>query len=184
MENPVVDAIVISLWVGAAFGGWLLWPAFTQWMAATVKPFLMKRSDQQSRYVEPEDPHHPEHEPFPASGSLEKELQAEKDQAEQATDKVVIDREKLDKLLAQERERGMAQAFGLLQGGGYLDSIVRERRLTEAKQFVFDGVSGRRMADRINPTIRASETEGQARRPSPPQPLRTITVGDDHEVVL
>ena len=83
-------------------------------------------------------------------------------------DKVVIDREKPDKILEQERQRGMAHAFGLLQGGGYLKVVAKEKRLSEV----------------INPVVRAAEVEAASRRPQLPAELRTVTVNGDRELPL
>lgn len=118
------------------------------------------------------------------SASRETEAERETETPETPTDNMIINREKLDKLLAQEREKGMAWAFGLLQGGGYLEAVAKDKRLTEAKEFVFGKVSGRRLSDVINPLVREVGAEAGVRRLAPPIEVRTITVNDGREIML
>lgn len=184
MDNPVVEAMVVSVFVAVAFGAWLLWPSLVRRRTNTVKSSEDRPTSQSHTSVKLQTESSPKDPPFPASRSMETENRWEAETAEMPTDKVIIDRERFDKLLAQERQLGMARAFGLLQGAGYLEGVVREKRLTEAKTFLFDGLSGRQMTERINPAIRMAEAEGAARRPAPPQELRTMTVNGEHEIVL
>ncbi|NJO81656.1 MAG: hypothetical protein HC828_02055 [Blastochloris sp.] len=116
----------------------------------------------------------------------ETEKRAETETPETDPEKVIITRERFDTLQQQARDEGMAYAFGLLHGAGLLDpAIDREKRLTEVKELVFAGFSGRRMSTLINPQIRAGFDEGQRRKPVQPAELRTVKVaGGEREVVL
>lgn len=185
MDNPLVEAAAISIVVGGLFVVWLFWPSLrSQRSEKSVKPSPKDDPISASTSVKQEEGGQTQKKSFPPSPGMEMEKLPEAETAETDPDTVIIRREKFEKLLTQEREKGMARAFGLLHGAGFLEAIVKEKRLTQAKELVFAGISGRQMTERINPEIRKAETEGESQRPPKPVELRTMTVNGDREIVL
>lgn len=160
--------------------------------ARSVKPSVDTRSD----YVVSQGQVSAANTGFPASTPTETETRSEAETAETDPARVVMGRETLDKLLAQARAQGYleggADVFGGLLGGGFLDQVREEKRLTEAKEFVFadrEGkpVSGRVLSGTVNPRIRTAAERAAARRPIEPTELRTVGInanGERQEVVL
>lgn len=185
MDNPLVESAIVSLVVGALFVAWLLWPSLrSQREDRRVKPSLELNPATSSPSVKQHEGVTAQQEALPVSTATETENPAEAETVETAPEKVIIHREKLDKLLDQELEKGMARALGLLLGAGYLEGVIKEKQLTEVKGLLFEGRSGRQMSERINPAIRQAEAEGAQKRPHQPEEIRTVTVNGEREIVL
>lgn len=178
------EAAIASILIMTPVVIWFYWPQIRQWI---VNRFADDRANTKTHYVHSASSNRASKTAFPVSNPMETEMEAEPETLRNTgvhADAVVISREKLDKLIDQEAETGMAYVFGLLLGGGYLDTVVAEKRLTEAKQFIFPGRSGRQMTERINPVIREGQKEGLERRPIAPKEVRTVTVNNDRELLV
>jgi hypothetical protein len=178
------EAAIASILIMTPVVIWFYWPQIRRWV---VNHFPAAEPPTDGPYVNQPAQQGATPTAFPVSHATEPEPERETEASRNIAvgpDTVVIAREKLDKLLDQEAEAGMAYAFGLLLGGGFLDTVVAAKRLTEAKQLVFPNRSGRQMTERINPVIRQGEQDAGTRRPVAPKEVRTVTVNNERELLL
>lgn len=198
MGNPVVEATLTGIVVVGLIGLWVMWPqirpALDAWFAALAPRRSVNHSQvDTSRYVTSSASVAAPRSSFPVSHGAETENETETEIDGGNGNRVVLEREKLYTLLSDARAEGYlhgsADTLGRLLGGGFLDAIVQDSRLTEAKGSALrtlDGkvLSGRALSGIANPRIQQAKATAEAERKPEPEEVRVIRVDGQRDLVL